>query len=389
MWKLGSKSSNNEVLNQATEEIRRRLAEHMIQLANQPTETPTTEPEQTPTTPSTEIEKLGQLLTYSKLLAESPHHSPWPTIILFLVTAVVVGFLLLWRVSTTAIILELRLSAVEFRLAGDQNLTEPLPIRALSISGIGAIEAPKAQAENHRKPEVDISGTQFEELTMTVGKSDGVITFSDLWVADGTLLNIERFRQGSGLAMAIQTDKKPPVASVVVPKRVRLGMPGGFKGAVDFGRAREMVITAEETLEIQMQPVSDTSRLFRPEIPIRALSVIDRPQQEGASFRPFSTLRQGVLYLEDLNARKHRLRRGEHLRLEMTTGMLRVLEIGPSDIRLELSARVKTLALGSQNLMPRCLEYLKAQSEWMLFFGTTIFLFGFVLDLLRWLGAWG
>ena len=93
---------------------------------------------------------------------------------------------------------------------------------------------------------------------------------------------------------------------------------------------------------------------------------------------------------EELAGRELHLRSGEGLRFGSSHGEVRTLELRDGHIALTFHGYVRGMTTGGaenrRSLMPTYLEWLSAQHGLSLLWGTTLYLFGLVIGLLR---NWG
>ena len=106
--------------------------------------------------------------------------------------------------------------------------------------------------------------------------------------------------------------------------------------------------------------------------------------------RQLSTLLTGDLYLEALNGQQYELRPREALRFDSSRGVIRSIGREQDAISLHYQGIVKGMKTGgatnSRSLMPSLLDWIRAQHGLSLLWGTTLYLFGLVLSMLRWWG---
>jgi hypothetical protein len=96
----------------------------------------------------------------------------------------------------------------------------------------------------------------------------------------------------------------------------------------------------------------------------------------------------GMLYFESLGGKEYRLRSGQEIRFEFSEGEIRTLELKDDRIAFEFHGRVKGMTTGSNDsqvsLMPTYLEWLSARHGLSLLWGTTLYIFGVILSVVRW-----
>ena len=119
------------------------------------------------------------------------------------------------------------------------------------------------------------------------------------------------------------------------------------------------------------------------------LRIDDRRGPDGLPVRRVSTILSGTIYFEELNGQQLKLRPGEVIQLEGSTGEIASLVLKDNNIAIQFQGRVRGFTAGPSesrhSLMPTWLEWLKARQGSTLLWGTAIYLFGLVASVLRWL----
>jgi hypothetical protein len=133
---------------------------------------------------------------------------------------------------------------------------------------------------------------------------------------------------------------------------------------------------------------------FAPSLSIRDLNLFridEYTTSHQTLVRRLSTVMSGTLYFESLNGREHRLRPAEMLHFEDAYGEIRTLRSHDDHFTLKFHGYVRGMRSGSsesgRSLMPTYLEWLKARHGLSLFWGTTLYLFGMIVGVLRWWGV--
>jgi hypothetical protein len=119
--------------------------------------------------------------------------------------------------------------------------------------------------------------------------------------------------------------------------------------------------------------------------------VAEHSEHDVSIVRKLSTITSGTLYFEALNGATRTLRAGEALRFGEARGEIRTLRLGKDQLTLNFQGRVRDMRTGSDDnprtLMPTWLDWLRAQHGLSLLWGTTFYLFGMALAVLRWFKA--
>jgi len=110
--------------------------------------------------------------------------------------------------------------------------------------------------------------------------------------------------------------------------------------------------------------------------------------EEKTVVRRISTVLSGILYFQSLAGKEYHLRHGQEIRFKSCEGEIRTLELKDDRIALAFHGRVKGMTTGSDenriSLMPTYLEWLSARHALSLLWGTTLYIFGLILTVMRW-----
>ena len=104
--------------------------------------------------------------------------------------------------------------------------------------------------------------------------------------------------------------------------------------------------------------------------------------------RRISTVISGTLYFQSLGGKERPVRASEMISFKKVKGEIRTLELKGDQIALSFHGRVSGMTTGGEensiSLMPTYLEWLKARHGLSLLWGTTLYVFGLILGVLRW-----
>ena len=131
--------------------------------------------------------------------------------------------------------------------------------------------------------------------------------------------------------------------------------------------------------------------MFSIQIPADSLSLFNVDEHTGSDntiVRHLSTILSGTLYFESLGGKEKKLRPGQEIRFESSKGIIRTLDLKDDHIAFAFHGSVKGMTTGGDNnsvsLMPTYLEWLSARHGLSLLWGTTLYLFGIILGVMRW-----
>jgi hypothetical protein len=337
------------------------------------------------------INDLGRLLDLRSRPTVAPgQHRFWKVAVLLATTLLVLSLLLFARVPETAIELDVHASEVSFVLPTQQVLLERVDLASIGASGLTRINLPEELAGAASIGDGEDGRDQAILILVADEKGRrGSIGISAVVPGANTEVRLRRADQPNQYRLSLN---RPHVAmNVDVYGPVSVTVPGVGRQRFDFTSPRAI------TLEAGAGP-ADFDLTFReagssimPQVPIQRLAffrVAERSDSSLSLVRRLSTLTSGTLYFESLNGEKRELRAGEALRFNEARGEVRTLQLGKDDLALNFHGRVRGMRTGSEdsslNLMPTWLEWLKARHGLSLLWGTTLYVFGMALAVLRW-----
>jgi hypothetical protein len=93
--------------------------------------------------------------------------------------------------------------------------------------------------------------------------------------------------------------------------------------------------------------------------------------------------------MDSLNSERRTLRPGEAIEFERSLGYVRTLSFDANSISLQYQGKARGMTTGfgetRTDLMPTMLEWLRARHGLSLLWGSTLYIFGMVVGVLRWL----
>ncbi len=144
-------------------------------------------------------------------------------------------------------------------------------------------------------------------------------------------------------------------------------------------------------VDLDMTFVDLAGAAMSPQVPIETLGAAarGRVRRSRPVHRPHDLdhrLRNSVLRV--LERLQRPLRSGEALRFERSSGEMRTVRLEPDHLTMSFNGRVEGMKIGSdespRSLMPTWLDWLRAQHGLSLLWGTTVYLFGIGLAIVRW-----
>ena len=347
------------------------------------------------TIPREEYEVLRRL---ARLVEIRSHTAPAAkklsrfTIPVFGLTLTIVSILFFARVAQTEIELDVALSQLGFRLPQQQVLTEATTLPSLGVSGLAELRLPRAGS---RKPQTvsppDASGTAVR-LSSADGQRKGELTLDALTVPATTQVWLQRTEIPQQWRLSLHGPDLSLQAAV--DGSILVGLAGVPPEKFDFSSPQPVVMrSGQNDIDLDMDLPAGAKGSFSPQDVVEALSftrVDEHTEAEHTLVRRISTILSGSLYFEELAGRELHLRSGEGLRFRSSHGEVRTLELRDGHIALTFHGYVRGMTTGAgenrRSLMPTYLEWLSAQHGLSLLWGTTLYLLGLVIGLLR---NWG
>ncbi len=343
--------------------------------------------------PAEAVENLERLRKLSETSAGSTAaslHGHAIAAVALLSTLTVSSILLLVHMRQTEIGLDLSLSEVAFSLDGEQTLAPMARLASFGASGLEKIELS------------DLSGQPGRTISIGDGSA-------------GLLLALPEKQKGSIMVFGVALPAATRASlQAVGPQRYRLSMdpPQGrlppfqasFEGPVRVAVVGEPAMTRQAGLaQATMYPAAGRVSL---DFEVAPGTTIDLAQQwringltlarlerfmdaNRTSIRSISTLLSGTLYMDSLNSEQRVLRAGEAIRFEDSLGEVRRLSIEAHPISLQYQGAVRGMTTGfgetRTDLMPTVLEWLRTRHGISLLWGATLYVFGMVAAVLRWM----
>ncbi len=324
--------------------------------------------------------------------ARSDGRAKWLVAAALAATLALVSILLFARMNETEIELVVTASEVSLTLASDQVVTAGFLLSRLGIAGVSEIDwsniadnVPGGPILNGRSPAISLTATGRDNRS-------GIVTLDNAMIPAGTRVTVRRSSSPKDFQVTVSAPHLALRAAVTGP--VLVGVVGGRAGVIDSTIPKPIpMLASEDGVDIDLTFPSLPQRPIAPQLQVKdiAFSRIDQflGTQESV-VRHLSTIISGVVYFESLNGNERRLRSGEELRFEHSAGVLRAIELTEGGIVVQFHGRVGGMQTGigdtRRTLMPTYLDWLQARHELVLLWGSSLYLFGLVVAVLRWSG---
>jgi hypothetical protein len=338
------------------------------------------------------IEKVSELSELIELRDSLlPKRRNWPVALVFLGSLAVASVLLFVRVRETDIELDAQLSQVSFSLAKPQALTGPMNLSRLGITGLQDVQWPTS-SENLPTP-----GRRpiaiFLSPSASPGQGSGAVTLDPLPLPSGTRLVLGLSDQVNQYQLLVRASGVALQAGICGPLEV--GMSGSPVRSLNYSSPKQVTARGGfEEVNLSLTFPSMPQSPISPQLDVRDVSFMRVDQfldSNQTLVRRVSMILSGMLFLESLNGQEVRLRPGEELQFEHSSGEIRTLELGAHRIDFKLRATVSGMSVGSgeghRSIMPTYLEWLRARHGLALLWGASLYLFGITASLLRWWGV--
>jgi hypothetical protein len=336
------------------------------------------------------LERLERLLKITTSAKPAPVVK-WPIITLLGITLVVVTVLFFAHVRTTEIELDLLLSEVSFRIPQQQVLSNDIELSSLAASGLDEIRLPRTEVREARLLQRSQSeGGAIRLTTQSNSQNVGVITLGTLIVPARTKMSL----RPTGIPQQYQLSFKDAGLNfpVSVSGPIEIGLPSAPAEVLTFSSPKSVALqSGREPVDLNVTFLKESKNAFSHLVVIDSLALFALDQYldvHQTILRHVSTITSGTLYFQSLGGKEHRLRAGEAISFKASKGEIRTLELDGDQIAFSFHGRVSGMTTGGEenriSLMPTYLEWLKARHGLSLLWGTTLYLFGLILTIVRW-----
>ena len=342
------------------------------------------------------IGRLARLVEYRNVAESTPPRRPWPLVALGAGTLLIASLLLFARVPETEVELEIGATEVSFSLPSQQVLFENMSLSSLGVSGLARVTLPEEADGEPGEAGAALSNDTADEdaavriETIEEGPRKGTIGIAAIVPGAGTDVWLRRADQPGQYRLSLRNAKGPIQVDVGGPLRVAVS--GSPPRTVDMMYSRAIVLEpGPEVVDLDLTFVDLAGAAMTPQVPIERLAFrrVDEFGDHGLSIvRTLSTIVSGTLFFESLNGVHRPIRSGEALRFERSSGEMRTVRLEPRHVTLNFNGWVSGMKTGSdespRSLMPTLLDLLRAQHGLSLLWGTTVYLFGIGLAVVRW-----
>ena len=329
-------------------------------------------------------QRLAQLVQLQRDIAPIRKESRWAVAALFAATVAIVSFLLLAHVRESEVELDLVVTNLRFKVDSRQQLTDMLQLETLGASGLSHVALPGIEVNGSAsvsavRLSTDASGAAAGTISLEpmVAPAHAEITVGVGDVPGEFRLSISRLdavlrADVNGTIHAAEPRSQEQTLNVVTPQSIVLA-----PGSTD--------------VNLDLAPQRADATLFAPGLTITDMTVmrIDEVHEgDQTVVRAASTIRSGSVYLEELGGRELRLRANEGLRFAEAFGEIRSIARQGGGLALNFHGRVRGMVCGPlehpRNLMPRWLDWLRANQPLSLLWGSALYLFGLSTAVRQW-----
>lgn len=335
------------------------------------------------------LDRLDHLVKINEKLKPPKARKRLPVAVILGICLVVVSLLLFVRRQSTEIELDLQLTDLRFMLSRQESLIDVMQLDTLGIAGLREIQLPRAQPQETKTFRVSVVKTKETEKEKAT--SLGTISLTDLVLPAGTIVKLNCSEVPNKYRLVLE-----------IPKEAKLELQVGVKGKVNIalpGTAEQFESLRPQPIRIQpasQQVILDLTLpdgmqqtfSFLPAKDFIFYRIKEYMDTDKSLVRRMPTILSGALYFAELNGQKYALREGEDLRFEQSEGQLRTLKLENSHLSLKFHGNVEGMTTGWEKtrlqIMPTWLAWLRARHGLELLWGTTLFLFGVVNQVIRW-----
>ena len=340
--------------------------------------------------------RLARLVEYRSSAEAPPPRRPWPLVALGAGTLLIASLLLFARVWNTEIELEIQATEVSFSLPSQQVLFEDMSLSSLGASGLARVTIPELESGDPVKtnaPPADETADEDARVLLEAGADGarkGTIGIAAIVPGKDTEVSLRRGDQPGQYRLSLRNAKGRIQVDVAGP--LRIAGTGGPVRTVDVMSPRAIVLEpGSEVVDLDLTFVDLAGAAMTPQVPIERLALrrVDEFGERGLSIvRTISTIVSGTLFFESLNGLQRPVRSGEALRFENSSGEMRTVVLGPDHLTMSFHGRVDGMKTGSdgseRSLMPTWLDWLRARHGLSLLWGTSVYLFGIGLAVVKW-----
>lgn len=340
------------------------------------------------------LERLRRLVEICDIAKSELPRTRWSMAALLVGTLIIISILLFARVPETEIDLDVVLSGIIFELPTQHVLTDVINLSSLGVSGLREIHLPRARRQAARTFKALANPRTAINISVAFNEDrQGTVTLSSLVLPAGTQVGLIPTEVSHQYQISLTSTDLELRANINGP--IQIGLEGNTPEKLNFSSPRSILMQAgSQVVDVDLTfPDSSKQNKFFSQFTAKGLSLFRIDEFFGNKdtvVRRVSTILSGTLYFESLNGRERSLRSGEDIRFKQSYGEIRTIQLNDGRIDLKFYGRVKGMSTSSggrrRNLMPTYLEWLRTRHALTLMWGTTLYLFGLIAGVLRWLG---
>lgn len=292
------------------------------------------------------------------------------------------------RVRSTDVLIDVHVSEVRFRLGGGAAaalFSHRVPVAWLDARGVEAVTVPSAVAHRrttYRRPDFHLE---------TTPDTSGTVDLQPREAAVGALVTLRLGDAPRSYEMRVSGDQGE--YQIVVAGRITLAVGEEPLTTVPLQRPSLIRVHPDSsTLAFNLGLADHVDRVLLLETTVIDSLFLFRDALIGDAVTGrrllVSSIDSGSLAYESLDRAPKLLRRGETLWLAGSQGRLWDVQLGERGISLRYQGRVRRMHTGAgsarRNLMPSWMEWLSGRAAIPFVWGTTLYLLGAVLAVLRW-----
>jgi hypothetical protein len=339
------------------------------------------------------MEALERLTRLSQICtATTPRHkSRWPILAVLAGTLLVASLLLFRRVNETEIDLDVEVTEAGFSLAVPQRVVDSTALASLGVSGLAEIQLPRSRQGPARTVRASEGrGADISVSSGSDGPRQGRVALPALVLPAGTRVWVRATESPRAYRLSLNGARLSFRADVDGP--VRIDLAGEPSEQLDAPSPRPILLQPRgDEVDFDLTLVDGRASAFVPQLQVTGLSFLrvdEVTDAERTVVRRVSTMQAGTLYFESINGERYVLRPGEWLRFDGSRGEIRTLALREDRVAMRFHGHVRGMSTGSaaspRSLMPTYLEWIRARHGVELLWGTTLYLFGLIVGVLRW-----
>lgn len=342
------------------------------------------------------LECLTRVLAICDQTLPQKPRKRWPVAVMLGISLVVVSIVLFFRLPGTEIELDLQLTDLGFVLSKDVLLSEEIQASILGVTELREIRLPRAQGRNAQTfhaPEGHEHSIRLSGIKAKDSVSQGTVSIRDLLLPAETQVRINSTHIPNQYRVSLEVPEGNALdLQIDVHGMIHLVLPGTLNEQLDYSIPRAIhLYPASRRITFDLTLLDNAQETFSSYLPSRDLAFLRIEEYRDTTetyIRRIQTVLSGTLYFAELNGRKYSLRAGEGLQFEASDGHIRSLTLKNDQLAISFYGHVRGMTTGWDNirvnLMPTCLEWLRARHGLSLLWGTTLFLFGLLNRMMKW-----